>query len=98
MVAPRLCVTLNRLIFLFLLAAIAAPWALGQASYTAQVRGVVADQSGALLQNATVTITNDGTNISSVTHTDDHGQYILTGLRPDLSLIHISEPTRLGMI
>jgi Carboxypeptidase regulatory-like domain/TonB dependent receptor len=83
MVAARLLVTLNRLIFLFLLAAIAAPCALGQASYTAQVRGVVADQSGALLQNATVTITNDGTNISSVTHTDDHGQYILTGLRPD---------------
>ena len=56
--------------------------ALGQASYTAQLRGSVADQSGAVMQNATVTITNDGTNISTTARTDDHGFYILTGLRP----------------
>ncbi len=56
--------------------------AYGQASYTAQVRGVVKDQSGALVAQATVTITNDGTGISTTAHTDDHGLYILTGLRP----------------
>jgi len=56
--------------------------ALGQASYTAQIRGVVTDQSGALVPNATITITNDGTSISVTAHSDDRGQYILTGLRP----------------
>ncbi len=56
----------------------------GQASYTAQVRGVVADQSGALVSNATVTITNDGTNIEQTAHSDEHGQYFFSGLRPSV--------------
>ena len=54
----------------------------GQASYTAQIRGVVTDQSGAVVPNATITITNDATGIPTVAHSDDRGQYILTGLRP----------------
>jgi hypothetical protein len=54
----------------------------GQASYTAQVRGVVTDQTGAVVQNAQVTITNDGTGIATSTHTDDRGLYTFTGLRP----------------
>jgi hypothetical protein len=54
----------------------------GQGSYTAQVRGVVTDQSGAVVSNATVTITNDGTNIAQSAQTDEHGQYFLSGLRP----------------
>ena len=54
----------------------------GQGSYTAQVRGVVTDQSGAVVANAMVTITNDGTNIAQSAHTDEHGQYFLSGLRP----------------
>ena len=56
--------------------------ALGQASYTAQVRGVVKDQSGAMVPNVTITITNDATGIAVTGHSDDHGLYILTGLRP----------------
>ncbi len=54
----------------------------GQASYTAQVRGVVKDQSGAMVPQATITITNDATGIAVTAHSDDHGFYILTGLRP----------------
>lgn len=56
--------------------------ALGQASYTAQVRGTVTDQTGAVMVNATVTITNDGTNVSTSVRTDERGLYLLTGLRP----------------
>ena len=56
--------------------------AFGQASYTAQVRGVVKDQSGAMVTNATITITNDATGIVTTAHSDEHGLYILTGLRP----------------
>ena len=44
--------------------------------------GTVSDASGAVVHNATVTITDTGTNISSVAHTDDKGEYFFTGLRP----------------
>jgi hypothetical protein len=60
-----------------------APPVYGQASYTAQVRGIVTDQTGAVVQSALVTITNDGTAISTSAHTDDRGLYTFTGLRPD---------------
>jgi len=56
--------------------------AVGQASYTAQVRGIVSDQTGAVVQNATITITNEGTGIATTTRTDERGLYTFTGLRP----------------
>ena len=58
-------------------------FASAQTSYTAQIRGTVTDQSGAVVQNAKVTITNVGTNISTTAKTDSKGLYLLTGLRPD---------------
>jgi hypothetical protein len=61
--------------------------AYGQASYEGQIRGIVADQSGALVANATVTITNDATNISQTAHTDEHGQYFFVGLKPAIYTI-----------
>src|SRR5437016_647491 len=65
------------------LVALLAPTAIwSQASYTAQIRGVVTDQSGAVVPGATLVITNDATGISVTAHRDGHGQYILTGLRP----------------
>src|SRR5690349_21449273 len=69
-------------LLLLIVVLIAGPLMRAQASYTAQIRGVVKDQSGAIVANATVTITNDATGISQTSHTDDHGLYILTGLRP----------------
>lgn len=65
---------------LLVLAAVTA--GLAQGSYQAQVRGTVTDQSGAVVANATVTITNVATNISQTAQTDEHGQYFFTGLRP----------------
>ena len=56
--------------------------AFGQGAYQAQIRGVVTDQSGAVVVNATITITNDATGIAQTAQSDDHGQYFLTGLRP----------------
>src|SRR5438270_8488207 len=61
----------------------------GQASYTAQIRGVITDQSGAMVPRATITITNDATRISVTAHSDDHGQYILAGLRPAVYTIKV---------
>ena len=46
------------------------------------MRGIVTDQTGAVVQNAIITITNDGTGISTTAHTDDKGLYTVTGLRP----------------
>src|SRR5579872_484395 len=53
-----------------------------QGAYRAQVRGQVTDQSGAIVVNATVTITNVGTNIAQTSHSDEHGEYFFTGLSP----------------
>lgn len=69
------------------MAAFVAPVAHAQGSYEAQVRGVVTDQSGAVVANATVTITNDGTNIAQTAHSDEHGEYFLSGLRPSVYTI-----------
>jgi hypothetical protein len=66
--------------------------AFGQASYTAQVRGVVKDQSGAMITDATIAITNDATGISTTAHSDEHGLYILTGLRPAVYTIRADRP------
>ena len=70
----------------------AAICASGQASYTAQIRGVVKDASGALVPQATITITNNGTGISTTAHTDNNGMYILTGLRPAVYTIRAEGP------
>ena len=59
-----------------------ATFAGAQGSYRAQLRGIVSDATGAVVHNATVTITDTGTNIASVGHTDNKGEYFFTGLRP----------------
>jgi hypothetical protein len=69
-------------IFVAYLCASLATLVAAQGSYRAQLRGVVSDATGAVIHNATVTITDTGTNISSVSHTDDKGEYFFTGLRP----------------
>ena len=66
--------------------------AVGQASYTAQIRGLVTDQTGAVVANSTITIINNATAISLTTRSDDRGQYILTGLRPATYTIKAESP------
>src|SRR5882724_3446147 len=48
----------------------------GQASFEAQVRGIVHDSSGGVVVGAKVTITDADTGISSNTTTNDRGLYI----------------------
>ena len=62
--------------------ALASTAALAQGAYQGQLRGTVTDQTGAVVVGATITITNDATNIAQTTHTDEHGQYFFVGLRP----------------
>lgn len=78
---------------LFLGCAIFMPCVLpGQASYQAQIRGNVSDATGAALPNATVTITDVGTNISQIAKTDRTGTYILRALRPSTYAVRAEAP------
>jgi Carboxypeptidase regulatory-like domain/TonB dependent receptor len=69
-----------------------APVAAAQGSYRAQLRGVVSDATGAVVHDATVTITETGTNVSSVAHTDNKGEYYFTGLRPSTYSVKAQMP------
>ena len=60
-----------------------------QGSYRSQLRGIVTDSSGGALASATVTITDTGTNISSVTRTGAAGAYEFTGLRPSTYTVKV---------
>src|SRR5690349_20509337 len=60
-----------------------APCAFGQASVSAQLRGLVKDPAGAAVPGATMTVTNEATNTSEKVQTDDFGRYIFNTLRPD---------------
>ena len=72
---------------LLAIAALLAPVAQGQGSFEAQIRGVVTDQSGAVIPKALVTITNDGTGIAQTAQSNDRGEYFLSGLRPSVYTI-----------
>src|SRR5579863_7345822 len=63
-----------------------------QASYQAQIRGVVSDSSGAVMPNATVTITEVGTNVSQTAKSDRSGEYILRALRPSTYVVKAEAP------
>src|SRR5580700_7141387 len=69
-----------------------ATLAAAQGSYRAQLRGVVSDATGAVINNANVTITDAGTNISRVAHTNEKGEYYLTGLRPSTYTVKVQIP------
>jgi len=53
-----------------------------QANYTAQLSGTVTDSSGGVVPGAKVIVTDDATNIPVTAITDEHGAYVVTGLRP----------------
>src|SRR5882672_6156366 len=63
-----------------------------QASYQAQIRGVVSDPTGAVMSAATVTITEVGTNVSQTAKTDHSGEYILRALRPSTYVVKVEAP------
>ena len=64
----------------------------GQASFEAQVRGVVHDASGSVIVGAKVIITDVDTNISNSATTNDRGYYIFNGLRPATYIVKAEAP------
>jgi len=81
-------------VFLLLVAVIVSCTSLlfAQASYQAQIRGNVTDATGAAVPNATVTITEVGTNLSQMAKTDRAGTYILRALRPSTYAVKAQAP------
>src|SRR5437879_4671698 len=47
-----------------------------------EIRGVISDQSGAVVSGATVTATDDSTNLQRTTQTSGSGVYAITDLPP----------------
>lgn len=72
------CLLLLLLIALCFIGALSAVAQIGTGSIT----GLVTDQSGAVVPDVEVTITNAGTNVSRVTLTTPSGDYSVTGLLP----------------
>ncbi len=73
----------------FLLAAGRPAWP--QAS-TCTVRGVVSDPSGAVIPNASVTLTNTATNAASSTTANEIGFYLFPGVRPGTYRLVVEAP------
>jgi hypothetical protein len=78
--------------FLMVAVSLLAIFAVAQGNYRAQLRGVVVDATGAVVTHATVTIRNEGTNISSSAQTDEKGTYFFTGLRPSSYAVKVEAP------
>ena len=83
---------IRQISFLIVAVNLLAILALAQGNYRAQLRGVVSDATGAVLANATVTIRNEGTNVSSSAQTDDKGTYFFTGLVPSSYAVKVEAP------
>jgi hypothetical protein len=66
--------------------------ALGQGSYTAQVRGTVTDPAHAVVNSAKVTVTNESTSITTTATTNASGEYVVNGLRPASYTIKVEAP------
>src|SRR5215469_6283603 len=66
-----------------------SPGSKAQATYTAQLTGVVTDASGAVITGAKVTLTDQGTAVAVSTVTDDRGIYVFTGVRPSTYTIRV---------
>jgi Carboxypeptidase regulatory-like domain/TonB dependent receptor len=61
----------------------------GQGTYTAQLRGVVRDKSGAMVAGAKLVVTEDDTNVSHPATSDGAGQYIFVSLRPSTYTLRV---------
>jgi hypothetical protein len=72
---------------------LAAVAGLAQSINQSQLRGTIADSSGAVVAGATVTITDTGTNIAQSTVSNSHGSYAFTALKPSNYKLLVSART-----
>jgi hypothetical protein len=76
---------------LLLCVCMGATFALGQATNTGTVVGVVTDQSGAVVPDATVTLTDPATNAQRTTNSNRSGQYAFINVSPSVYAITASK-------
>ncbi len=79
-------------LFTALILACCSPWGVYAQVTTADVVGTIVDSSGATIPNANVTITNLGTQVSSVSHSNRAGDYVFNLLEPGRYSISIEAP------
>ena len=79
---PPMLLSTNKIVLALASLASVSVLAWAQASFEAQIRGVVRDSSGSVVARAKMTITDVDTNISNSTLTDERGFYIFNGLHP----------------
>jgi carboxypeptidase family protein len=86
---PRLSIrfAIQLLTVCFVLFAARGAWAQANAGIT----GTVTDASGAVIPDASVTITNEGTSVSNKTTTSGSGTYAVTGLTPGAYTITVEK-------
>jgi len=82
---------MQRCILLLAIVALLAPVALPQSS-TGTVSGTVRDQSGAVIPNQTVTLTNTATNVSVPTRTNEVGFYYFPTVIPGPYRLTVEAP------
>src|SRR5215475_6838556 len=79
----RLCMTRSALLWLFVVFCLLATLNLpAHAQYRAGIQGTVTDASGAVIPDATVTLTSKETNASRQTTSNAAGTYTFNGLAP----------------
>jgi hypothetical protein len=59
---------------------------------TSRLTGVVTDASGALVANANLTLTNDGTNASFVSRSSEAGAYVFDAIQPGSYTLTVEAP------
>ncbi len=59
-------------------------------SELATLTGTVTDASGAVVANAEVTLTNEGTSLATSSHTNEVGRYFISNVRPGVYTVAVS--------
>jgi len=81
----RLAVAISLALFLLTLPVTAQ-------KFTATIRGVVTDQSGALVPNASVEVVNNGTGDTRTVATNSQGEYVALELNPGTYTVTVKQP------
>ena len=86
----RLNICLLAMLLMLGMTSMAVTGAKAQSTTDGAIGGVVTDPSGAVVTNATITVTNPGTASTSTGWTDDNGRYIVGHLPPGVYSLTVS--------